>query len=150
VFICLSYFVMKKLWFYILDKLRDFIYKHRNLYERKPVYEKDLKNKSLDELILLKESERDYLSLNIPIVLGILWTMTVLDDFWWKSWFIFLLIIVWVNVAVALQEKKENTKIYNKIINQKLKEKREDDKKYQKEILKYLKNIEKRLNDNGK
>ena len=149
-FICLSYFVMKKLWFYILDKLRDFIYKHRNLYERKPVYEKDLKNKSLDELILLKESERDYLSLNIPIVLGILWTMTVLDDFWWKSWFIFLLIIVWVNVAVALQEKKENTKIYNKIINQKLKEKREDDKKYQKEILKYLKNIEKRLNDNGK
>lgn len=141
---------MKKLWFSILDKLRDFIYKHRNLYERKPVHEKNLKNKSLDELTLLKESEHDYLSLNIPIVLGSLWAMTVLDDLWRKSWFTFLLLIVWVNVAVALQEKKENIKIYDKVIIKKLKEKREDDKKYQKEILKSLKNIEKRLNDNDK
>ena len=76
--------------------------------------------------------------------------MTVLDDLWRKSWFTFLLLIVWVNVAVALQEKKENIKIYDKVIIKKLKEKREDDKKYQKEILKSLKNIEKRLNDNDK
>lgn len=134
---------MKKLWFYILDKLRDFIYKHRNLYERKPIYEKNLKNKSLDELLILKESERDYLSLNIPIILGILWAMTTINDFKWKLCFIFLLAIIWVNIAVALEEKKENIKIYNKVISKKLKEKREDEEKYQKEILDYLKLISK-------
>ena len=140
---------MKKLRFYV-DKLRDFIYKHWNLYERKPVYEKKLKNKSLNELILLKESERDYLSLNIPIALGILWAMTILDDFWWKSWCVFFLLIVWVNIAVALEEKKENIKIYNKFINKELKKKEKSEEKYKKEILKYLSNIEKGLNDNGK
>ncbi len=144
------YSVMKKLWFYILDKVRDFIYKHRNLYKRKPVYEKDLKNKTLDELILLKESEHDYLSLNIPIALGILWAMTVLDHFWWKSWFVFFLLIVWVNIAVALEEKKENIKIYNKFINKEFKKKEKSEEKYKKEILKYLSNIEKGLNDKWK
>lgn len=144
------YSVMKKLWFYILDKLWDFIYKHRNLYERKPVYAKDLKNKSLEELLLLKDSERDFLSLNVPIVLWIFWVIFIFDDFLWKISFFILFLIALVNLTVAVEEKKENIKIYDKLISKKMQEQKRKEEKHKKEILKYLNNIEKELNDNKK
>ena len=142
--------VMKKIWFYILDKLRDFIYKHRNLYERKPIYEKNLKNKSLDKLLLLKESERDFLSLNVPIVLWIFWVIFIFDNFLWKISFFILFLIALVNLTVAVEEKKENIRIYDKLISKKMKDQERKEENYKKEILKYLNNIEKELNDNKK
>lgn len=136
-----SFFVMKKLWFNTGEILRNFIYNNRLFYKKRPAIEENLKKESLNDLILLKETERDYLSLNVPIALGILWAMTVLDDFWWKLCFIFLLLIVWVNIAVALEEKKENIKIYDKLISKKMKEQEDKDEKYKKEMLKYLEKI---------
>lgn len=124
-----------------MDKLEKFIYENRPLYTKNSVSEKDLDNKSLNELLLLKESERDYLSLNVPTALAIIWLMFIFDDFLWKLWFFILLIIVLVNLAIAVEEKKENISIYNKVINKKLKEKESKEEKYKKEISSYLKSI---------
>lgn len=133
--------VMKKLWSWTSEIIRDFIYKHWLFYEKRPVFEKDLKKESLDNLISLKEAERDYFSLNIPLALGIFSVIFIFDDFLWKISFFALFLIVLVNLAVAIEEKKENIKIYDKVINEKLKEQKRKEEKYKKEILKYLKKI---------
>lgn len=98
-------------------------------------------------MILLKDAEHDYLSLNVPTALWILWIIFIFDNFLWKFCFFVLFIVVLVNLAVAFEEKKENIKVYDKVINKKLKDQNEKNDRYQKEILRYLKNIEKGLND---
>ncbi len=141
---------MKKLFFGIVNWLSDFIYKNWPLYERKPVSEKDINKMSLNDLMLKKESERDYLYAGIPIILTLLWVIASIDNLWRDSLFIVLLVIVSVNLTVAVEEKKENIKIYDKLISKKMKEQEDKDEKYKKEMLKYLSNIEKGLNDNNK
>ena len=37
---------------------------------KKEVKENDLKNKSLETLIMLKDNERDYFSINVPIIVS--------------------------------------------------------------------------------
>ena len=120
------------------------------MYERKPVSEKDINKMSLNDLMLKKESERDYLYAGIPIILTLLWVIASIDNLWRDSLFIVLLVIVSVNLTVAVEEKKENIKIYDKLISKKMKEQEDKDEKYKKEMLKYLSNIEKGLNDNNK
>lgn len=144
------YSVMKKLWSWTGEIIRNFIYKHRLFYKKRPVFEKDLKKESLDNLISLKEAERDYLSSNVTIVLWIFWVIFIFDNFLWKISFFILFLIALVNLTVAVEEKKENIRIYDKVINEKLKVQNEKNDRYQKEILRYLKNIEKGLNDNDK
>ena len=78
----------------------------------------------------------------IPVILWILWIMTFFDNLFWKIWFFLLLVIILVSVSVAFENKKENIKIYNEILVEKLKSKNKFDEKYKNEILKYLKNIE--------
>ena len=123
------------------DRILDFIYKWRPLYNKKPISENDLKNKSLDELILMKESERDFLSINIPIVIGILWIMFSINDVIWKVCMLVVLVIFSVNIWVAHEEKKKNIETYNKVILEKTEEKNMKEEKYRKEIASYLKEI---------
>ena len=123
------------------DKILDFIYKWWPLYNKKPILEDDLKNKSLDELILMKESERDFLSINIPIVIGILWIMFSINDVVWKVCMLVILVIFAVNIWAAHEDKKKNIEIYNKIILKKTEEKNKKEEKYRKEISNYLRRI---------
>lgn len=136
-----SFFVMKKIWFNIGEILWNFIYNNRLFYKKRPAIEEDLKKESLNDLIFLKETERDYLSSNVSIVLGIFWVMFVFDDSLWKIAFFILFLIALVNLTVAVEEKKENIKIYNKLISKKMKEQERKEEKYKKEMLKYLEKI---------
>jgi len=144
------YLVMKNLWSWTGEIIRNFIYKHRLFYKKRPVFEKDLKKESLDNLISLKEAERDYLSSNVTIVLWIFWVIFIFDNFLWKISFFILFLIALVNLTVAVEEKKENIRIYDKLISKKMKDQERKEENYKKEILKYLNNIEKELNDNKK
>lgn len=134
-------FVMKKIWFNIGEILWNFIYNNRLFYKKRPAIEEDLKKESLNNLIFLKETERDYLSSNVTIALGIFWVIFIFDDFLWKISFFILFLIALVNLTVAVEEKKENIKIYDKVINEKLKEQERKEEKYKKETIRYLKKI---------
>lgn len=126
----------------LMDKVWNFIYQKCPLYKKNLVNKEDLKNKTIDEIILMKENENSFLSYNIPVILWILWIMTFFDNLFWKIWFFLLLVIILVSVSVAFENKKQNIKIYNEILVKKLKSKNKFDEKYKNEILKYLKNIE--------
>jgi hypothetical protein len=60
------------------------------------------------------------------------------------------LFITLVNIWVAIEEIKENIKIYDKVIKRKLKAQRKNEEEYKKDIIRYLKDIEKGLNNKGK
>ena len=141
---------MKNQLFEFYDDLWNLIYEKWPLYEKKPIHKKNLKNKSIDEIKFLKEEAHDYLTNNIPEILTIFWLVLTINILRIKFIFIILLIIVGVNIWVAQEEKENNIKIYNEILSEKLKEKKDDEKKYQNDILKYLKRIEKWLNNKWK
>lgn len=138
-------FTMKKFLFQLIDKIWNYIYKKRPLYKKRPIDENILKDKSIDEINFLKESEHDFLSFNIPAVLAIFWLILTINVPRIKAIFIILLVIVSVNIAIAHEETENNIIIYNKILWEKLNKQKEDDEKYRKKILNYLKNIEKWL-----
>lgn len=142
--------IMKNLIFKLFEKFRNFIYKKWPLYKKKPINEKFLKNKSIDELQLSKQAEHDFLSLNIPIIIWTLWAISFFDNIYRKYWLLFVLFITLVNIWVAIEEIKENIKIYDKVIKRKLKAQRKNEEEYKKDIIKYLKDIEKGLNNKGK
>lgn len=71
--------------------------------------------------------------------------MFVFDNFLWKLSFFILLLIALINLTVAIEEKKENIKIYDKFISKKLKEQKNKEEKYEKEIINYLKEINNNL-----
>lgn len=123
------------------ERIINFIYKWWPLYDKKPVSEKELKHKSLDELILLKESERDFLSIKIPIIIGILWVMLSINNAFWRGCMIVVLVVSVVNIWVAHEDKKKNIEIYNKVILEKTEEKNKKEEKYRKEISSYLNEI---------
>ncbi len=135
-----NYFIMKK--WSSDDLLQKFIYNSRPLYKKNPVYEKDIKDKSVNKLIILKESEHDYLSINIPLALWLLWILTLFNNIVFKIIIIVVLIIICVNISVAFKEKRENIEIYNKVILKKMKEHDKKEEKFKKDVLQYLKQSE--------
>lgn len=108
------------------------------------VEEKILTNKSLDELLVLKDEEHDFLSINIPILVAIWIAILPIKDLWnWRTLLIYYLI--WIIISFYIIEvnevTKKNMKIYNKVISNKMKEQRDMEEDYKKEISGYLKGI---------
>lgn len=108
------------------------------------VEEKNLTNKSLDELLVLKDEEHDFLSINIPILVAIWIAILPIKDLWnWRTLLIYYLI--WIIISFYIIEvnevAKKNMKLYNKVISKKMKEQRDREEEYKKEISSYLKGI---------
>lgn len=131
---------------------------------KKEVKENDLKNKSLETLIMLKDNERDYFSINVPIIVSWLWIIisvyTTISSrmhswtyniFW--SWaysvisiaFICRLIRFWYVSNKQNNIINKNITVYNKIIQEKIEKEEKVKKKYQSKIEKYLKEINEKL-----
>lgn len=112
-------------------------------YKTNPVDEKELENKSLDELVLEKSEELNYFSTDIPIMVTI-WValFTYQYSIWYGIWItlIICVIIEWYILAVR-NTTKDNIKKYDKAILQRMKKEREENERYRGEVLKYLKKI---------
>lgn len=108
------------------------------------VEEKDLINKSLDELILLKDEEHDFLSINIPILAAIWIALLPMKNSWnWRILFCYYLAraVMSFYVIEVNEIAKKNMKTYNKVISRKMKEQKDKDEVYKKLISNYLQKI---------
>lgn len=127
---------------------------------KKEVKEKDLINKSLETLIMLKDNEHDYFSVNIPIVVSWLWiiisvytTISSRMHSWTynksRSWGYTIISIAFIVrlIRFCYVADKNNTiinnniKIYNEEIFKRLEKKEKSEKKYKNEVLNCLNNI---------
>lgn len=131
---------------------------------KKEVKEKDLENKSLKTLIMLKDNEHDYFSVNIPIMISWLWIIISVyttvssrmhswkyNIFWSRAYtiisiaFIARLIRFWYVSNKQNNIINKNITVYNKIIQEKLGKEEQDKKEYEAKILEYLKGINEKL-----
>lgn len=127
---------------------------------KKEVKEKDLINKSLETLIMLKDNEHDYFSVNIPIVVSWLWiiisvytTISSRMHSWTynksRSWAYTIISIAFIVrlIRFCYVADKNNTiinnniKIYNEEIFKRLEKKEKSEKEYKNEVLNCLKDI---------
>lgn len=131
---------------------------------KKEVKEEDLENKSLKTLIMLKDNEHDYFSVNIPIIISWLWiiisvytTISSRMHSWTynksRSWaytiisvaFIIRLIRFWYVSNKQNNIINKNITVYNKIIQEKIEKEEKAKKEYEAKILEYLKGINEKL-----
>ncbi len=118
------------------------------LQKNDTVKEKDLEDKNLEELMLLKDKEHDFLSINIPILVAIWIASLPVKDSWHRlitllyylAWAAFSFYVIEVN-----EISKKNMKVYNKVITKKLREQKNENDEYKKEIAEYLKEIKENL-----
>ena len=130
---------------------------------KKELTEEDLKNKSLEELILLKDEEHDFLSINIPIIVSCLGIIASVDltlnpQIWeqyprapicvWGMLIIFIILLSLTLRAISKKHKKvkKNLRIYDKVILKKLKELRKSDEEFKNRVINSLEEIQKKLN----
>ena len=124
--------------------------------------EEDLKNKSLEELILWKNKEHDFLSINFPVIVSCLWIimsiiLTLNPQIWEKypyasiygSLILFWLIILMRIISRIIVDRHEiaekNTKIYDKEIFKRLKEFKESDDEFKHQVINSLEDINEKL-----
>ena len=131
---------------------------------KKEVKEKDLENKTLKTLIMLKDNEHDYFSVNVPIIISWLWIIisvytTVSSRM--HSWkynifrsraytivsitFIARLIRFWYVSNKQNNIINKNIAVYNKIIQEMIEKEEQDKKEYENKITNYLKEINEKL-----
>lgn len=108
------------------------------------IKEKDLLSKDIEELMLLKDEEHDFLSINIPILVAIWIALLPVKDLW-NWWGILFYYLLWIIISFYIIEvneiSKKNMKVYNEVISEKLKEQKKENDEYKKEILKYMEKL---------
>lgn len=108
------------------------------------IKEKDLLSKDIEELMLLKDEEHDFLSINIPILVAIWIALLPVKDLW-NWWGILFYYLLWIIISFYIIEvneiSKKNMKVYNEVIGEKLKEQEKENDEYKKEILKYMEKL---------
>ena len=126
----------------------------------KVVNENSLKNKSLEELITLKDEEHDFLSINIPMIISGFWIMIsailsmnpkIWEQYpqvpkcisWILIWFIIRMYIILRNITKEREIIKQNLKIYDKEIFKRLRQYKKDDDEYKEKITDILDEIRK-------
>ncbi len=112
------------------------------------VKEKDLMNKDIEELMILKDAEHDFLAINIPILVAI-WIASLPVKDSWQLTVTLLYYLLWMAFSFYVIEvneiSKKNMKVYNKVITKKLREQKNENDEYKKEIAEYLKEIKESL-----
>lgn len=111
-------------------------------------------NKSLEELILSRDEQHDYLSINIPVIISCLWVIIsiifainpqIRDQypkiaFYWIMITIFtIFIFITLKITKNKWEQVENNlKIYDKVILEKIEEYKKAEQDYKDNVMKTL------------
>lgn len=112
--------------------------------DKKDIKEEELENKSLEDLLTEKDSEHDFISINIPIIFSCVWIiisamLSIRPEIWiqhpklWSWTFAFLMfifirvLVILINIVKEHNTISKNIKIYNKEIFKRL-EKHEKEK----------------------
>jgi len=139
--------------------------KHFTIWIKEEVKESDLKDKPLQYLIIAKEYEHDYYGSKLPLFFAWLWIIIsvyitvqskynsceVTDPIFAKvfPWVTLLFIIRLIKSFSDLKKNSNitnnNLKIYDKIIEEKIKKEEKVKKEYETKILEYLKWINEKL-----
>jgi len=146
----------------MIKRLKNFYFIGFNY--KKEVKEKDLENKSLKTLIMLKDNEHDYFSVNIPIIISWLWIIISVyttvssrmhswkyNTFWSRVYTIISIAFIARLIRFKYVADKQNNiinqniTVYNKIIQEKIEKEEQDKKEYENRIVNYLKEINEKL-----
>lgn len=139
--------------------------KHFTIWIKKGVKESDLEDKPLQYLLMAKEYEHDYYGSKLPLFFAWLWiiisvyiTVQSKYDSWDVTnpilakvfpWVALLFIIRLIKSFSDLEKNNKitnnNLKIYDKIIEEKIKKEEKAKKEYENKVLEYLKEINEKL-----
>ena len=139
--------------------------KHFTIWIKEEVKESDLKDKPLQYLIMAKEYEHDYYGSKLPLFFAWLWIIisvyiTVQSKY--NSWevtdpiltkvFPWVALLFIIRLIKSFSDLKKNNnitnnnlKVYDKIIEEKIKKEEKVKKEYETKILEYLKWINEKL-----
>jgi len=114
----------------------------------------DLIDKNLEELILSRDEQHDYLSINIPVIISCLWVIISIifainpqiRESYPKIVFYWIMIIIFtIFIFIALkitrnkwEQVENNLKIYDKVILEKIEEYKKAEQDYKDNVMKTL------------
>lgn len=114
----------------------------------------DLIDKNLEELILSRDEQHDYLSINIPVIISCLWVIISIifainpqiRESYPKIVFYWIMIIIFtIFIFIALkitrnkwEQVENNLKIYDKVILEKIEEYKKAEQDYKDNVIKTL------------
>lgn len=112
----------------------------------------DLIDKNLEELILSRDEQHDYLSINIPVIISCLWVIisiifainSQIREPYPKIvfyWIMITIFTIFIFIALKITRKRweqveNNLKIYDKVILEKIEELKESEQDFKNNVLK--------------